>query len=68
MNIHDATEAAYLNGYDAGASSALDILRAKIETFLCDDTEILVSEGEIFVPIQAVRELVDKIKKNYEAC
>lgn len=59
MDIHTATECAYKNGYEAGKQAALDSLREGIQTLITDDeTDVIISEGEVFVPISAVRKLV----------
>lgn len=63
MNMYMATEVAYLNGYDAGKSAAVDALKEGIEKFLSDDeTDVIISEGEVFVPISALRKIVTKLE------
>ena len=59
MDIWTASEVAYQNGYEAGKQSVLETLREGIENFLSDDeTDVIISEGEVFVPISAVRKLI----------
>ena len=54
-----ALEAKYDEGYDAGKQAMLDRLKAGIETFLTDDdVDVIISEGEVFVPISALRKIV----------
>lgn len=59
MNEYIATEVAYRNGYEAGKQAALEALREGIQTLITDDdTDVIISEGEVFVPISAVRKLI----------
>ena len=49
----------YNEGYEAGKQAMRDLLRKGIERFLTDDeTEVIISAGEVFVPISAVRKLI----------
>ena len=60
MDEHIATEIAYRNGYDAGEQAILDRLKTGIESFLTDDeVDVTIAEGEVFVPIGALRKIVD---------
>lgn len=54
-------QAAYEEGYKAGVTATNNALRAGIEEFLSDDTEVIISEGEVFVPISAMRKIVRKL-------
>ena len=55
-------QAAYEEGYKAGVTATNNALRAGIEEFLSDDdTEVIISEGEVFVPISAMRKIVQKL-------
>ena len=59
MTAAVALEAKYDEGYDAGKQAMLDRLKAGIETFLTDDdVDVIISEGEVFVPISALRKIV----------
>ena len=58
-------QAAYEEGYKAGVTATNTALRAGIEEFLSDDTEVIISEGEVFVPISAMRKIVQKLEVNY---
>ena len=62
MNEYIATEQAYRNGYAAGVTDAKDTLRKGIEDMLSDDTEVIISEGEVFVPISAMRKIIRKLE------
>lgn len=63
MDPHTATEIAYKNGYAAGKTDTEKALKEGIENFLSDDdTEVIISEGEVFVPISALRKIVAKIE------
>lgn len=56
-------EAKYDEGYEAGKQAALDALREGIESFLTDDdTDVIISEGEVFVPISALRKIVSNLE------
>ncbi len=58
-----AREAKYDEGYEAGKASALDALREGIESFLTDDdTDVIISDGEVFVPISALRKIVSNLE------
>lgn len=54
-------QAAYEEGYKAGVTATNNALRAGIEEFLSDGTEVIISEGEVFVPISAMRKIVQKL-------
>lgn len=58
-------QAAYEEGYKAGVTATNNALRAGIEEFLSDDTEVIISEGEVFVPISAMRKIVHKLEVHY---
>lgn len=58
-------QAAYEEGYKAGITATNNALRAGIEEFLSDDTEVIISEGEVFVPISAMRKIVQKLEVHY---
>lgn len=58
-------QAAYEEGYKAGVTATNNALRAGIEEFLSDDTEVIISEGEVFVPISAMRKIVQKLEVHY---
>ena len=62
MDKHTATEQAYKNGYEAGVTATKDALKKGIEDMFSDDTEVIISEGEVFVPISAMREIIRKLK------
>ena len=67
MDKYTATELAYKNGLEKGKDSILEALNKGIENFLSDDeTEVVVSDGEIFVPINAVRKLALKLGTSTE--
>ena len=54
-----ALEAKYDEGYDAGKQAMFDRLKTGIETFLTDDdVDVIIAEGEVFVPISALRKIV----------
>ena len=54
--IHDI---GYEVGYEDGKQAMLDRLKTGIETFLAeDDVEVIIAEGEVFVPISALRKIV----------
>ena len=58
-----AREAKYDEGYEAGKQAALDALREGIESFLTDDdTDVIISEGEVFVPISTLRKIVSNLE------
>ena len=63
MTEYTATEVAYKNGYEAGKAATLDALYKGLETFLSDDeTDVIISEGEVFVPISALRKIVSRLE------
>lgn len=63
MNQYTATEVAYKNGYEAGKHDSINALREGIEGFLSDDNiDVIISEGEVFVPIGALRNIVSKLE------
>jgi hypothetical protein len=62
MDIWAASEASYKNGYAAGKTSALDTVSEGIEKFLTEEgPDVIISEGEVYVPISAVRQLISDI-------
>ena len=45
--------------YDSGKREILERLKTGIETFLTDaDVDVIIAEGEVFVPISALRKIV----------
>ena len=62
MNIYAATETAYKNGFEAGVFKTNSALQKDIEEILSDDTEVIISEGEVFVPISTVRKLISELE------
>ncbi len=62
MTEYTATEVAYKNGYASGVTATKDALRTGIDKMLSDDTEVIISGGEVFVPINAVRKIISKLK------
>lgn len=63
MDQYAAVEAAYKNGYQAGVTAAKDALRKSVESFLSDDDiDVIISEGEVFVPINAMRKIIRKLE------
>ena len=63
MDKYTATEVAYKNGYAAGKEATEKALKEGIEKFLSDDdTEVIISEGEVFVPISALRKITANLK------
>ena len=59
INDTIAREVAYEEGYAAGKQTMLDRLKTGIETFLTDDDiDVIIAEGEVFVPISALRKIV----------
>ena len=62
MDTYTATELAYKNGYEAGVTATKNALRKGLEEMLSDDTDVIISEGEVFVPISALREIVRKLE------
>lgn len=55
-------QAAYEEGYKAGVTATKAALRKGLEEMLSDDTEVIISEGEVFVPISAMREIIRKLE------
>ena len=65
MDIYTATEVSYKNGYAAGSEAAVKALREGVEKFLTDDdVDVIIAEGEVFVPISAVRKIVSNLEVN----
>lgn len=62
MRIFAAAEFAYSNGFDTGVNAAKDALRKGIEEILSDDTDLIISEEEVFVPLSALREIIHKLE------
>ncbi len=63
MDKHTATEVAYKNGYEAGKAALEKALKEGIEKFLSDDeTAVIISEGEVFVPISALRKIITDLE------
>lgn len=62
MDAYVAAEYAYNNGYKAGVTATKDALKKGIEDLLSDDTEVIISEGEVFVPICAIRKIIHKLE------
>lgn len=63
MDKHTATELAYKNGYETGKTATIQALLDGIKEFLsCDDTDVIISEGEVFVPISALQKIVSNMK------
>lgn len=58
-------QAAYEEGYKAGIAVTKEALRKGVEEFLSDDTEVIISEGEVFVPISAMRKIVQKLEVHH---
>ena len=58
-------QAAYEEGYKAGVTATRDALRKGIEEFLSDETDVIISEGEVFVPISALRKIVRKLEVHH---
>ena len=45
--------------YDSGKQAILKQLKTGIETFLTDDdVDVIIAEGEVFVPIGALRKII----------
>ena len=55
-------QAACEEGYKAGVTATKAALRKGLEGMLSDDTEVIISEGEVFVPISAMREIIRKLE------
>lgn len=52
----------YETGYKAGKTATLEALRKGIEKFLSDDeTEVIITKGEVFVPISAMRKIINSL-------
>ena len=62
MNLIAAADFAYNNGFSAGVDATKNALRKSLEEMLSDDTEVIISEGEVFVPISALREIIHKLE------
>ena len=56
--------AASKEGYRAGVAATKDALKKGIEDMLKDDTEVIIAEGEVFVPISAMRKIIAKLEVN----
>ena len=54
--------------YDSGKQEILKQLKTGIETFLTDDDiDVIIAEGEVFVPISALRKIVADVEEsNYD--
>ncbi len=52
----------YKEGYAAGVNATKAALRKGLEEMLSDDTDVIISEGEVFVPISAMREIIRKLE------
>ena len=52
----------YKAGYSEGIAATKIALRKGIEEFLSDDTDVIISEGEVFVPISALRNIISKLE------
>ena len=63
MDQYTATEVSYKNGFEAGKKATLVALRDGIKNFLSDDyTDVIISEGEVFVPISALKKIVSSLE------
>ena len=52
----------YKKGYNEGIAATKIALRKGLEEMLSDDTEVIISEGEVFVPISALRNIISKLE------
>lgn len=57
-----AKEEAFDKGYTAGVSATKAALHKGVEDMLSDDTDVIISEGEVFVPINTLRKIVSKLE------
>ena len=63
MDQYTAVEAAYKNGYQAGVTATKIALSKGVESFLSDDdVDVIISEGEVFIPINAMRKIISKLE------
>jgi hypothetical protein len=62
MTAYTKRVLSYKEGYAAGVNATKSALRKGIEGMLSDDTEVIISEGEVFVPISAMREIIRKLE------
>lgn len=62
MDQYTAIALAYNNGYEAGIAATQKALRKGIEEMLSDDTDVIISEGEVFVPISALRKIISGLE------
>ena len=52
----------YKQGYREGIAATQSALCKGIEEMLTDDTEVIISDGEVFVPISALRNIISKLE------
>lgn len=52
----------YKDGYASGVRATKAAMSKGLEEMLSDDTEVIISEGEVFVPISAMREIIRKLE------
>lgn len=64
MDKQDIAEYAYANGYQKGVADTKKSLQEAIEYMLSsNDVDVIISEGEVFVPISTLREVIRKLEE-----
>ena len=62
MRLFAAADFGFNSGFVAGVDATKSALRKGLEEMLSDDTDVIISEGEVFVPISAMREIIRKLE------